>query len=67
MTLDIKFDINQPESIVKEDALDKYQENAYLLGKIFSVSAIFIFIIYLRMLKMENHLKYQARMMKPSF
>lgn len=66
MTLDIKFDINQPESIVKEDALDKYQENAYLLGKIFSVSIIFIFIFNLRMLKMENHQKNPAQMMKAS-
>jgi hypothetical protein len=64
MTLDIKFDINQPESIVKEDALDRYQENAYLLGKIFSVSIIFIFIIYSRTLKMENRLKKSVQMMK---
>ena len=36
-TIDIKFDKSNAESQVKEDALNKYQENAYLLGKIFSV------------------------------
>lgn len=27
------------EAQVKEDALNKYQENAYLIGKVFSVEA----------------------------
>ena len=36
-TIDIKFDAQNQEALVKEEALNKYQENAYLLGKIFSV------------------------------
>ena len=37
ITLDIKFDNQNQECQVKEDALTKYQENGYLLGKVFSV------------------------------
>ena len=36
-TIDIKFDIKNQESVLKEDALSKYQENCYLLGKLFSM------------------------------
>ena len=34
--IDIKFDAKNQESSLKEDALNKYQENCYLLGKIFA-------------------------------
>ena len=36
-TIDIKFDNQNSESQVKEDAMNKYQENAYLIGKLFSI------------------------------
>ena len=39
-TIDIKFDAKNSENQVKEDALNKYQENAYLLGKIFCVGDV---------------------------
>ena len=31
-TIDIKFDAHNQESVIKEDALNKYQENTYLIG-----------------------------------
>ena len=34
-TIDIKFDNQNSEAQIKEDALNKYQENAHLLGKVF--------------------------------
>ena len=36
-TIDIKFDNQNQESVLKEDALNKYQENCFLIGKIFSM------------------------------
>ena len=38
ISLDIKFDNQNQESQVKDHALTKYQENSYLLGKIFAVN-----------------------------
>jgi len=35
-TIDIRFDQRSRESLVKQDAIDKYQENCYMLGRIFS-------------------------------
>ena len=35
-TIDIKFDINDHEAQVKDESLNKYQENAYLIGRIFA-------------------------------
>ena len=37
-TLDIKFDNQNQESVLKDDALNRYQENCYLMGKIFSIT-----------------------------
>ena len=37
VTIDIKFDNQNQESVLKDDALTKYQENAYLIGKVFSL------------------------------
>ena len=36
-SIDVKFDINNSESLLKGHALKEYQENAYLLGQIFSI------------------------------
>ena len=38
-TIDIKFDNNNTENVVKDEAINKYQENAYLLGKIFNITS----------------------------
>ncbi|CDW76744.1 UNKNOWN [Stylonychia lemnae] len=38
-TIDIRFDQRNSIDIIKDEALLKYQENAFLLGKIFSVEA----------------------------
>ena len=35
-TLDVRFDARCEEALIKDEALKKYQENAYLLGRVFS-------------------------------
>ena len=35
-TLDVRFDARSEECLIKDEALKKYQENAYLLGRVFS-------------------------------
>ena len=36
-TIDIRFDQRSDQAILNQDCIDKYQENAYLLGRLFSV------------------------------
>ena len=35
-TLDVRFDNRSEEALIKDEALRKYQENAYMLGRVFS-------------------------------
>lgn len=35
-TIDIRFDKRSREALIKEDALEQYQENCYTLGRVFS-------------------------------
>ena len=37
-TVDVRFDKRSDLAILNQDCIDKYQENAYLLGQIFSVN-----------------------------
>ena len=38
-TIDIRFDKRSDQVILNQDCIDKYQENAYLLGRLFSVDS----------------------------
>ena len=35
-TINIRFDKRDKEALVKQEALDQYQETTYLLGRVFS-------------------------------
>ena len=37
-TVDVRFDTRSDVAILNQDCIDKYQENAYMLGQIFSIS-----------------------------
>ena len=37
-TVDVRFDKRSDIALLNQDCIDKYQENAYLLGQIFSVT-----------------------------
>ena len=36
-TIDVRFDKRSGLELLNQDAIDKYQANAYMLGRIFSV------------------------------
>ena len=36
-TIDVRFDKRSEMAILNQDCIDKYQENAYMLGTIFSL------------------------------